>query len=494
MMFSFLSAHDIWLLITAVLCTLFLLDDVFIDAMALFKKCKARKISSDEIKKMRALPQKKIAVLVASWREDEILERVVNGNIQQIEYSNYEFYLGVYPNDQKTLEAARRIEKRHKNVTVVVNTLNGPTSKGQMLNVLARYIGAYNADSNKIPFEMIVIQDAEDLIHKYSLKLMNMYMNDYDFLQTPVFSLNTPLSKLTAGIYIDEFIESHTKDLLVRNYYKAGLPSAGVGTALKWGLVRKLMQLQEGDFLNEKTLTEDYHLGLTCHDIGAKNHFACDFYEYKDEKTGEVLQDYIATREYFPQKAGLSIKQKTRWFIGITLQGFEERKWKSTHFSERYFLWRDRRGLVNAPLFTSAFVFLVYFVTTWLMTGNWPSLEYTPYNTAFVLLMYGNLLFSIFRICNRMRLVSSVYGLKMALLVPVRWIFSNFINTFSTYNAVFKWFNSKYRNQTMAWAKTEHMIPVGFGLENLIVLEAETLETPVQTSVSRENNQLTTEL
>lgn len=477
MEFSFLSAHDIWLLSTAVLCTLFLLDDVFIDAIALLKKRKARKISSDELNKICALPEKRIAVLIANWHEDEILERAVNGNIHQIEYSNYEIFLGVYPNDPKTLDAARRIEKRHKNVTVVVNTLNGPTSKGQMLNVMARYISAYNADSNKIPFEMVVFQDSEDLIHKYSFKLMNMYMNTYDFLQTPVFSLHTPLSKLTAGVYIDEFIESHTKDLLVRDYYKAGIPSAGVGTALKWDLVKKLMQLQEGYFLNEKTLTEDYHLGLTCHDIGAKNHFACDFYEYKDKKTGEVRRDYIATREYFPQKAGLSIKQKTRWFIGITLQGFEERKWKSSHFFEGYFLWRDRRGLINAPLFTSAFIFLVYFVSTWLQTGNWPSLEYPPYIAAFVILMYGNLLFSVLRFFNRMRLVSSVYGLKMALLVPVRWVLSNFINTLSTYNAVYTWFNMKYRNEAMIWAKTEHMIPSGFGLDNLAAVEAENSET-----------------
>lgn len=470
---DFLSIRDIWMLGTVLLSSLFLIDDLFVDFLALIKKQKAKKIQKADFNQMQILPEKKIAILIANWHEHEIIERVVSGNLKNINYTNYNFILGVYPNDIETLNAAKRLESKYPQVKVVVNSLNGPTSKGQMLNQMVQYLKMWNQNPQLVPFDMIVIQDSEDVIHKNSLKLMNKLSDKYNFIQIPVFSLNIPLNKLTAGIYIDEFVESHTKDLLVRDHYNAGLPSAGVGTAISWKTVEKLLVLQNGLFLNEKTLTEDYHLGLACHDIGTKMHFGCYYYEYLDPETNQTKIEYIATREYFPQKVRQSIRQKTRWSLGISLQGFEERKWKSSHGFEKYFLWRDRKGLVNAPLFTSAVLFTFYFVSSWYFTGRWPSLDYAPYNSIFAALMWANLIFSVFRIINRMSLVNTVYGHQIALFVPVRWVLSNFINTSSTYNAIFQWSNSKLKGNLPAWSKTHHMIPEQFGLEGLDFIEPE---------------------
>ena len=477
---SMLTGRDIWMLATAIACTVFIFDDIIVDLLAFFKGKKAKEITPEQIKKMMSQPERKISILTANWQEQDIIERIVAGNIGNIRYSNYDFILGVYPNDTATLEAARRVEKRFKNVTVVVNTKNGPTSKGQMLNVMVDYLKSQDETGGFNKTEAILIQDSEDIIHPYALKHLNMNLNDYDFVQTPVFSLEIPLTKLTAGIYIDEFIEAHTKDLLVRDHYKAGIPSAGVGTGMTWKAVKKVCELQGGKFLNENTLTEDYHLGLTCHDLNIKSHFACDYFEVEDKESGERRREYIATREYFPDKVIPSIKQKTRWSLGISLQGFEERKWKSVHAFERYFLWRDRKSLINAPLFTSALIFTIYMCLTFINTGDWPSLDYTPLQGLFVGLMWANLMFSFFRIINRMRLVSSVYGIKTASLVPVRWILSNFINTSCTYNAVYQWSSSKLSGEMPAWAKTEHMIPMGFGLDNKVILENEIPAQPTQ--------------
>lgn len=470
---TFLSPLEIWMLSTVLLSSLFLFDDLAVDLAAILRKRKPLKLSEKDLNEMMQLPEKKIAILVANWQEEEIIERIVTGNINAINYKNYEIVLGVYPNDRATLEAARRVEKKFTNVTVVVNTMNGPTSKGQMLNVMASYLESYNKSNGQAPFDMILIQDSEDIIHPQSLKLFNKHSNTYDFVQIPVFSLEVPLSKFTAGVYIDEFIESHTKDILIRDYNKAGIPSAGVGTGMNWSAVQKIMDLQEGSFLNENTLTEDYHLGLTCHDLKLKQHFACEYYEIKDEKSDKTKREFIATREYFPQKFRQSIRQKTRWALGISLQGFEQRKWKSVHASERYFLWRDRKGLVNAPLFTMALMFAIYFCATYIVYGTWPAISNELWQSAFVILMWCNLMFSIFRIFNRMRLVSFVYGAKVASLVPVRWVLSNFINTSCTYNAAYQWGASKVKGELPAWSKTEHIIPVNFGLENKVILEAE---------------------
>lgn len=470
--FTLLSSSDLWMLGTVLLSSLFLFDDLAVDFLALFKRRKPVKLSEKEFNQMLQLPEKKIAILVANWHEEEIIERIVTGNINAIQYQNYEIILGVYPNDTGTLEAARRVEKKFKNVTVVVNTMNGPTSKGQMLNLMVSYLESQNKQRTQAPYDMLLIQDSEDIIHPYSLKLMNKHAEEYDFIQIPVFSLEVPLTKLTAGVYIDEFIESHTKDLLVRDYKNAGIPSAGVGTGMRWSAVQSILDLQAGAFLNENTLTEDYHLGLTCHDLKLTQHFACEYFEVKD-KDGKEKLEFIATREYFPQKFRQSIRQKTRWSLGISLQGFEQRKWKSVHASERYFLWRDRKGLVNAPLFTMALVFTIYFCYTYLVHGYWPQLESQQWQTTFVALMWSNLIFSVFRIVNRMRLVSFVYGKRVAALVPIRWIVSNFINTSCTYNAVYQWGSAKIRGELPKWSKTDHVIPAHFGLENKEILESE---------------------
>ena len=470
---TFLSPMDIWMLTTVLLSSLFLFDDLAVDLAAILRKRKPIKLSQKEFNEMMKLPEKKIAILVANWQEEEIIERIVTGNINAINYTNYEIILGVYPNDIGTLEAARRVEKKYKNVTVVVNTMNGPTSKGQMLNLMASYLESQNKAATQAPYDMVLIQDSEDIIHPQSLKLVNKHAYNYDFIQIPVFSLEVPLTKITAGVYIDEFIESHTKDILVRDRHNAGIPSAGVGTAMNWSAVQKIMDLQDGAFLNENTLTEDYHLGLTCHDLKLKQHFACEYYEITDKETDKTKKEFIATREFFPQKFTQSIRQKTRWALGISLQGFEQRKWKSVHSSERYFLWRDRKGLINAPLFTMALIFTIYFCYTFIVHGYWPQLSSEPWQYAFITLMWCNLVFSVFRIFNRMRLVSFVYGKRVAALVPVRWILSNFINTTCTYNAIYQWGVAKVRGELPKWSKTAHIIPAHFGLEDKVILESE---------------------
>ena len=489
--FLSLTFYEFLLLGTVFGCSLALFDDLFVDLLALLNNKKAEKFSSSQIEEMLKTPEQKIAILIANWQEHEIIERTVAGNINKIQYSNYEFIIGVYPNDLETLAAARRIEKRYpQHVTVVVNTMNGPTSKGQLLNQMVNYIAAHNADKPADAFSLIVIQDSEDVIHRYSLKLMNFRALKFDYIQIPVFSLAIPLSKLTAGIYIDEFIESHTKELLVRDHYNAGLPSAGVGTAITWKTVEKLLQNQNGSFLNEKTLTEDYHLGLSCHDLNVKSNFACVYFETLDTVSGKTQIEYIATREYFPQKIKQSIRQKTRWALGISLQGFQERKWKSKGFFGKYFLWRDRKSLFTSPFYVASVVFLAHFIYSIITFGQYPSITSDFYNTLFTRMMWGNVLFSVFRILYRMHLVSKVYGLKVAILVPIRWILSSFINAASTFNACYQWVAGKVSGELPRWAKTDHIIPVGFGLENLLILEEP--QNVMQDADATQNSEATT--
>lgn len=457
---------DIWMLGTAILCLLVMLDDMFVDVLAIFVKAWPRKITQMEFDHMNGLDQKRIAIMIANWHESDVLERMVAGNIKNIDYQNYEILLGVYPNDYETKKVALAAEKKYRNVRVIVNEMNGPTSKGQMINQMVKFVDTYNRSFRSRPYDLVITHDAEDVIHRYALKLINLRSLECDFIQIPVFSLETPLSKLTAGIYMDEFTDSHTKNLLVRDHYNAGVPSAGVGTAVSRSAITRLLEFQNGYFLKENTLTEDYFLGLTCYDLNIKARFIAEYFEYVDVKTGELKRDYVATREFFPQKVKASVKQKTRWIMGICLQSFEQENRKSKNLVGAYFLWRDRKGLWSAPLFVSTLIFTVYFLGSYLINGVWPTTDYEPYNDVLVFLMWTNLVVAVLRIVERFVLVSKVYNLATASLVPVRWIVSNFINNYATFNAVFQWSRSKIRGEVPKWAKTDHIIPVGFGMES----------------------------
>src|SRR5438270_7607622 len=101
-----------------------------------------------------------VGVFVANWHEEDVLARMVEGNLARIAVPTVRLYLGVYPNDTGTRDVAMALTKKYpERVRVIVNTLPGPTSKGQMLNEMFRQV--YGASE---PPEMAVLHDSEDVI------------------------------------------------------------------------------------------------------------------------------------------------------------------------------------------------------------------------------------------------------------------------------------------------------------------------------------------
>ncbi|MGE5086413.1 MAG: glycosyltransferase, partial [Bacillota bacterium] len=238
---------------------LFFLDDLFTDAIALIKRLRPREISPHVLKRMQRAPQKHIAILIANWKEADVVGAVVRRNIRSVDYQNYRFFLGVYPNDTTTWMAAKELEKLFpEKVGVVVNSQSGPTSKGQMLNEVARQVLA-SEDRALKKTDFFLMLDSEDILHPQVLTLLNYYSYEADFLQIPVFPLDASRNSLLRGIYTDEFSEIHTKDLLVQQCLGKAIPAVGVRTGLSRELVVDLRLRQEGSIFKSNTLVEDYH-------------------------------------------------------------------------------------------------------------------------------------------------------------------------------------------------------------------------------------------
>lgn len=439
--------------VTVVGALIFTLDDLFIDLQALIRKLRPQRVDASYIAKIKGLPEKSVAILIANWKEAEVIAPMIRGNLRGIEYSDYVFFLGVYPNDTLTWEAAKKLEDLYPHkVVVIVNTRPGPTSKGQMLNEMARQIVKSEAVLGK-KFDIFLMQDSEDVLHPYSLSLINYASQQADFIQIPIFSFNVPVSSLVGGIYIDEFSESHTKDLLVREAMGAAVPSAGVGTALGRNLIVALMQVQDGNFLKEDTLTEDYHLGMMAKRLGFKSKFVCVEYE---KENGQ--REIIATREYFPSDFGASVRQKSRWTVGIAFQGLENLSWKG-EWVDKYFMWRDRRGPWNSILIVLSVVVLLGFVVL-SKTQNRPLILQ---DTFFQTLLALNMMNMFVRLIQRMRAVWIVNARIHVALVPIRWLLANLINTAATWKAYRQYREGKKTGKQLAWIKTEHRLPEQFG-------------------------------
>lgn len=434
--------------------SLFTLDDLFLDLCAVWFSLKPKELSSKDLRHMSKLREKRIAIVIANWKEDEILYQVVSGNLDRLKYLNYTVFIGVYPNDEKTWAVARALEAQFQRVQVIVNPKHGPTSKGQLLNVMTDHLVQYNSQFPENAYDLLLLQDSEDIIHPLSLQVFNQASQKADFIQIPVFSFSRRWQEMIGSTYMDEFSESHTKDLLVRQKLGAAIPSCGVGTALSMRLVNHLRQLQNGQLLSEKTLTEDYQLGLLTHMQGYKTLFVC---LYQKTKTGI---DWIATREYFPNQYTASVKQKTRWTLGIAFQGTQNIGWRGS-IANKYFLFRDRKGPLNSLLLLLSSLYLCIFSFTLII----PSVELPSIMNLSVVrcLLMMNLAHMCFRIFQRSLHVGKVYAWPQALLAIARWPLGNWINCVSGLYAAQKQIVALRTKTLPKWDKTHHQIPVSFG-------------------------------
>ena len=301
------------------------LDDLFLDLSYLVLRARDRLASRRAPARAQAVEkQGRIAILVPCWQEGEVIERMVEHNLAAIDYADYEIWLGVYPNDPKSIEKARRCEAEFELVHSVVCERDGPTTKADCLNQILQGLFARERESG-LPYDVVVQHDAEDLIHPQSLRLIDELCRSHDMVQLPVFALPTPLANLTHGVYCDEFAESHLKDLWVRSRLGGFVPSAGVGTAFRRDALDRL-RIEHGDELfDPESLTEDYFVGLELHRLGCKQVFALR--EVRPSVRGRHERSPIATRAYFPRTFGAALRQRTRWLMGNNLQAWQRFGW-----------------------------------------------------------------------------------------------------------------------------------------------------------------------
>ena len=430
------------------------LDDFFVDLLGMRV---SRKPLDHPLALLPARPpgsvNPSIGVFVANWQEVEVLRKMVTGNLARIPYRPLTIYLGVYPNDPETRRVAETLERSHgENVKVIVNSLEGPTSKGQMLNeMFARvFSGPQQAP------DLVVLHDSEDVIDPRSLDLFAAFSQRYDYVQIPVFSLEAAERSLVAGTYMEEFAERHMGELLVRDALGAVIPSAGVGTCVSRKLVLHMLS-GRGHVLMPGCVTEDYILGAEAHRAGFKCAFTAVVEEDAFNKK-HVARTIIATREYFPHRIWASVKQKTRWTYGIAFEGARKLGWRGSAW-DVYFFYRDRKGVIcNLLPIVSGLLFIVCLAQGY-DVDELPEYLEQPFTIVFFL----NCLAIAWRLWVRIASFREVHGRYDPIGVTVRWLLAIFINAWAVLRAWRLFLGpSRFATRSVAWSKTQHELPVDF--------------------------------
>ncbi len=431
---------------------LFGLDDVAVDVAWAWTWLKsalrpAASLFPPGPRQLENAPVQRVAIFVPLWHEHQVIGRMLEHNLAAIRYPDYHIFAGCYPNDAQTQEAVRAVAARFPQVHLALCPHPGPTSKADCLNWVYQHLLLLEESSGK-RFDVVVVHDAEDLIHPEELRWINYYAARYDFVQTPVLALATPFYKLTHGVYCDEFAETHTRDMAVRAVMGGFVPSSGVGTGYRRDALVRLARASNNRLFEPEALTEDYENGLRLFRLGCSQAFV-PITRAPVSRGGRSDTDFVATRELFPDRWRSALRQRTRWVTGIALQGWERLGWSGSP-AETYWLWRDRKGLLANPLSLAANLVFVYGLATALWTRVSPGQAR---------LAAATLTMQVLRLGVRFSCVARIYGPFFALGVPFRAVYANALNTAATVQAVARYAYARIRERPLKWLKTEHAYP-----------------------------------
>lgn len=457
-----LSAATATLVIVSSLAFAFFgIDDLFFDVAFWIHKCyrtlKTRRFKGLTLERLRAKEQQRIAIFVPCWHEDEIIDKMLELASRTVQYRNYEIFVGVYPNDPATVEKAQAAAKRFPRVQVVVNEVNGPTTKAQNLNQM---YAAMRRLEGEEPFSIVVLHDVEDVIHPDSLLLYNFLIPRRDMVQLPVFPLERDWHQWTAWTYADEFAENHLKDLVIREALGSFVPCAGVGCAFNRTALETLGD-SRGEMFPTASLTEDYQLGLRFREHGFSTIMVHQRLKHAHgERYDLTAASFVATREFFPDTFRTAVRQKARWIAGICFQAWQHTGWTGDWFT-RYTLYRDRKAVVANLLVLLGYAGLIGALTMMVWAHFDPRVIQPTISTDWWGWPVLQLVFflTVMRVFQKAYFVSSVYGPAQGLLALVRIPWGATVNAAATARACWLVSKASLTGTQLTWSKTTHAFP-----------------------------------
>jgi len=384
-----------------------------------------------------------IAILVPAWDEATVIAPMLRATLQRLDYDNYRIFVGHYRNDPATAAAIRSVnDPRVESVEVGAD---GPTTKADCLNHLYDALIAHETATGSAA-KAVVLHDAEDVVHRYELRIFDGLIDRAAVIQLPVLPLQDPHSRWIAGHYCDEFAEAHIKELVVREAVGAAIPLAGVGCAIARRPLAQLAAIHDGRPFAGTSMTEDYEVGLRLGALGHKTMFVRIPSDPNDRNA-------VSSRGHFPSTLGAAVRQKARWLGGIALSGWDRLGWIGG-IGERWMRMRDRRGPLAALLLVAAYAAALLWSQIWLAETLGAPIK-ARINPALVTLLTINGFLLGWRILMRALFTASAYGWKQGMLSVPRLVVGNVIAMLAAARAI----SLHIGGGATRWDKTHHIFP-----------------------------------
>ncbi|VWD55349.1 glycosyl transferase family protein [Burkholderia contaminans] len=467
---AYLYALDIVTIVTAIVILVSTLDDLTLDAcywsFEIGRILRREKSQTIDIGMLRALEERHLALMVPAWKEYDVIAKMIENTLATLEYERYVIFVGTYHNDAETTAEVERMVRRYPGRVTRATVMNdGPTCKADCLNWIVEAILRYEA-VHHIQFAGVVMHDCEDVIHPVELKYLNHAVADSDLVQLPVLSLPRKWNEFVAGCYLDDFSETHQKDVPVRARLTGIVPGAGVASCYSRRSIEAAMKERNGCPFNTRSLTEDYDFSFRLRDLGMKETFAR--FPLSDiardtggqRATGNVVnRNLLATREYFPKTFRTAYRQRARWILGIAFQGWEQLGWKGNLLT-RYMFFHDRKGIVTSLFSVIAYAVLLNFLLLAALqragvvlpagaSASMGSSWVTP-------LLWVNAAMLFARAGQRYHFVSKLNGPLQGLLSIPRMFVNNLINFYAVCRAWRIYLGHLVSGKPIAWDKTSH--------------------------------------
>ena len=429
------------------------LDDLFVDLVWIMRRCVrmvAVRPNNPRIaaEAMGSAEPGWFAVFVPAWDEAAVIAPMLRGLVGGCAWERVRVFVGCYPNDPATIAAIASVPDPR--IARVVTSRAGPTTKADCLNHLWRAALAHERAAG-IRFKGIVLHDAEDVAHPLELRVFDHLLPEFALVQLPVEPLVDPASRWIAGHYLDEFAEAHAKDVCVREALGAAVPSAGVACAIARDPLERLGL--PGKPFDPACFTEDYELGLRIKRGGGRGALV---------RVRDAQGRLVATSEHFPATLGAAVRQKSRWMLGIALDGWDRLGWEGDG-ADQYMLWRDRKPLFLAPLLLLAWITMLGAIVARACMAAWPALAdvapVVPVGGWLAALLTLNTALLGWRLMLRAAFTAHAHGWREGARAVPRVFAANLINMLATGRAMRRYLAIAIDRKLAVWEKTAHRIP-----------------------------------
>ncbi len=185
------------------------LDDLLVDLVFIGRSIWCRRTVRPCLRDLPApLVRAPLAIFVPAWDEVAVIGAMLATAVARFEHEDYRIYVGAYPNDRATIDAAAAAAACDPRITVVIGDHDGPTTKADCLNTLWHALRRSDAEAGRRT-KAIVLHDAEDVVHPLELRVFDSLIDRYAVVQLPILPLVKRGARLVSGHYADEFAEAH---------------------------------------------------------------------------------------------------------------------------------------------------------------------------------------------------------------------------------------------------------------------------------------------